>query len=103
MFLKYHGFVFMLDGRLFMADLEKLQKNEITFSIYTPIARNPLRFLFGVTSGVASNLYREPYTSKSVLGFRGNASITKADWRKATVLVPNDTELPIEAIDYLNS
>ena len=100
---KYHGFVFMLDGRLFMADLESLQKNEITFSIYTPIARNPVKFFFGVTSGVASNLYREPYTSKSVLSFHSNAKPTKSNWKTATVLPPDDNELPVEAMEYLNN
>lgn len=100
---KYHGYVFMLDGRLFMADLELMQKNEITFSIYTPIARNPVRFFFGVTSGVASNLYREPYTSKSVLDFQGTGKATKSHWKAATVLPPDDSSIPVEAMEYLNS
>ena len=100
---KYHGFVFMLDGRLFMADLEKLQKNEITFSIYTPIARNPVRFFFGVTSGVASNLYREPYTSKSVLDHLHHNKPAVSDWKRTTVLPPDSPELPVEAMEYLNA
>ena len=99
---KYHGYVFMLDGRLFMADLEKLQKNELTFSIYTPITRNPFRFLFGVTSGVASNLYREPYSSRSVLDLQHSGKPGKTDWKCATVIPPNDPSLPVEALDYLN-
>ena len=99
---KYHGFVFMLEGRLFMADLEAIQSNEITFSIYTPIARNPVKFLFGVTSGVASNLYREPYASKSVLEFRSTLKPRKSDWKAATVLPPDDERLPVEAMEYLN-
>ncbi len=99
---KYHGFVFMLDGRLFMADLEKMQCNEITFSIYTPIARNPVRFLFGVTSGVASNLYREPYSSRSVLEFKGRGPLSRDLLRKAIVLVPDDPAIPVEAIEYLD-
>ncbi|WP_170381930.1 helix-turn-helix domain-containing protein [Ruegeria atlantica] len=100
---KYHGFVFMLDGRMFMADLESLQQNEITFSIYTPIARNPVKFFFGVTSGVASNLYREPYTSKSVLDFRAPTKPAKSDWKAATVLPPDDERLPVEAMEYLDN
>lgn len=99
---KYHGYVFMLDGRLFMADLEAMQKNEITFSIYTPLARNPVKFFFGVTSGVASNLYREPYTSKSVLSFQSQSKPRKSDWKVATVLPPDDSELPVEAMEYLD-
>ena len=99
---KYHGFVFMLGGRLFMADLEKLQKNEITFSIYAPIERRPIRFFLGVTSGVASNLYRSPYTSKSVLEFRSASKAIKSDWVSATVLPPDDARLPAEAMEYLN-
>jgi transcriptional regulator with XRE-family HTH domain len=99
---KYHGYIFMLDGRLFMADLESLQRNEITFSIYTPIARNPVKFFFGVTSGVASNMYREPYTSKSVLDFRSSSKPVKSDWKAATVIPPDDESLPVEAMEYLN-
>jgi transcriptional regulator with XRE-family HTH domain len=100
---KYHGYVFMLEGRFFMADLESLQRNEITFSIYTPIARNPVRFFFGVTSGVASNLYREPYTSKSVLDLRSKSKPVKSDWKEATVVPPDDESLPVEAMEYLNA
>jgi transcriptional regulator with XRE-family HTH domain len=99
---KYHGFVFMLDGRIFMTDLEKLQKNEITFSIYTPIARNPMRFFFGVTGGVASNLYREPYVSRSVLDFMSPGLPTRAHYRHATVVTPDDPTIPVEALEYLN-
>lgn len=100
---KYHGFVFMLEGRLFMADLEKLQMNEITFSIYTPIARNPVRFFFGVTGGVASNLYREPYASRSVLEFVSAEPATREQFKLATVIAPDDPSIPVEAIEYLNS
>ncbi len=99
---KYHGYVFMLHGRMFMADLESLQRNEITFSIYTPIARNPVKLFFGVTSGVASNMYREPYTSKSVLDFRSPNTPVKVDWKAATVVPPDDESLPMEAMEYLN-
>jgi transcriptional regulator with XRE-family HTH domain len=100
---KYHGFVFMLDGRLFMADLEKMQKNEITFSIYAPIARNPVRFFFGVTGGVASNLYREPYASRSVLEYISPEPPTREQYKLATVVAPDDPSIPVEAIEYLNS
>lgn len=99
---KYHGYVFLLDGRLYLADLETKQKNEITFSIYTPIARNPFRFFFGVTSGVASNLYREPYSSRSVLEFLHSEKPKKSDWTKATVIPPDDKSLPVEALEFLN-
>jgi transcriptional regulator with XRE-family HTH domain len=100
---KYYGFVFLLEGRMFLCDLEKLQKNEITFSIYTPIARNPIRFFFGVTGGVASNLYREPYASRSVLEFVALRRGRLRDYRSATVVTPDDPSIPVEAIEYLNS
>ena len=100
---KYHGIVFLIDERLFMMDIERIQKNELTFSIYTPIARNPVRFFFGVTSGVASNLYREPYSSRSVLDFRGAVPSTKNALRRATVVTPDDPSIPAEALEYLNN
>ena len=100
---KYHGFAHMLDGRLFLVDIEKMQKNEMTFSIYAPIARNPVRFLFGVTGGVASNLYREPYSSRSVLEFLSPETATRAQYRLATVVAPDDPSIPIEAMEYLSS
>jgi transcriptional regulator with XRE-family HTH domain len=100
---KYRGFVFCLEDRLFLTDFEAVQKNELTFSIYTPIVRNPTRFMFGVTSGIAANLYREPYVSKSVLDFRSREKPTRDMMRQTTVIDINDPSLPQEARDYLKS
>ena len=100
---KYHGFVAMIDRRLYMMDLESLQRNEITFSIYTPIARNPIRLFFGVTGGVASNIYREPYASRSVLQLVSTNPPTRTEYRKATVIAPDDPSIPVEALEYLNA
>ncbi|MCR4265826.1 helix-turn-helix transcriptional regulator [Nitratireductor sp. ZSWI3] len=98
---RYHGIVFGVEQRLFLIDFEKIQRNELTFSIFAPLIRKPTRFFFGVTSGVAANLGRAPYCSKAVLDFRGDVPVSKSLVRRATVLPPDDHSIPLEASDYL--
>ena len=99
---KYHGFVFLIDDRVFMMDFEAIQKNEMTFSIYTPIIRTPLRFMFGVTTGIAANQYREPYMSKAALELLSSEAPTREHVALATVIRPDDPSIPREAAEYLS-
>lgn len=100
---KYHGLSFFIANRLFSIDFETIQKNEMTFSNLAAISRNSKKYIFGVTSGIAATMMRQPVASKVAMCYVGKGLIRKADIRRATVLSPNDTSIPKEVIIYLNS
>jgi transcriptional regulator with XRE-family HTH domain len=100
---KYHGFLFYLSDRLFSVDFESNQKNEMTFGIYAPLHRAPTRFLFGMTSGIAATMSRQPYASRVALHYSNLRLPRSYDLRRASVLSPDDSSIPTEVLDYLNS
>lgn len=97
----YNGFCFLLGDRIFMVDFEGQQQNELTFSILTPQHRRPIRFLYGLVSGVASSSYRQPFATRLTLGFADKGKIQKKHLRNATVLLPSDSSLPLEVREYM--
>lgn len=97
----YHGFCFLLGDRLFMVDFEGKQRNEITFSILTPQHRRPIRFLYGIVSGVASSSFRQPFATRMALGMVDKGTIQKKHLKNATVLLPSDQSLPLEVREYM--
>jgi len=97
----YHGFCLLLGDRLFLVDFEGKQRNEITFSILTPAHRKPIRFLFGLVTGVASSSFRQPFSTRMALGFVGKGMINRQHLRNATVLLPSDLSLPLEVREYM--
>jgi DNA-binding XRE family transcriptional regulator len=97
----YYGFCFLLGDRIFMVDFEGQQRNELTFSILTPQHRRPVRFLYGLVSGVASSSFRPPVSTRLTLGFCDKGMIRKKHLRNATVLLPSDTTLPLEVREYM--
>ena len=97
----YYGFCFLLGDRIFMVDFEGQQRNELTFSILTPQHRRPVRFLYGLVSGVASSSFRQPFSTRLTLGFCDKGMIRKKHLRNATVLLPSDTTLPLEVREYM--
>ncbi|WP_435609773.1 helix-turn-helix domain-containing protein [Pseudomonas knackmussii] len=100
---KYHGLSFLISGRIFSIDFETIQKNEITFSNLAAVSRNSKKYIFGVTSGIAATMMRQPVAAKVAMCFVGKGLIRKANIRRATVLQPNDPSIPREVIVYLNS
>jgi hypothetical protein len=100
---RYSGVVLGIAGRLYLMDFERLQANELTFSIFAPVLRKPMRFLVGVTSGIAANAGREPYCSKAVLDFRGNVKPTRDMIRRASIIPPDDPSIPLEVSQHINS
>jgi transcriptional regulator with XRE-family HTH domain len=74
---KYHGLVFPLDGRLFTIDYESVQKNEMTFGVYSSVQRNSKRFMFGLASGIAATMFRHPYATRVVLHYRRPGLLSK--------------------------
>ncbi|SAL53664.1 hypothetical protein AWB69_05657 [Caballeronia udeis] len=97
----YHGFCFLLGDRIFMIDFEGRQRNEMTFSVLTPQHRRPIRFLYGVVTGVASSSFRQPFSTRLALCFADRGSIRKKHLREATVLLPSDQSLPLEIREYM--
>lgn len=100
---KYHGLSFLISGRIFSIDFETIQKNEITFSNLAAVSRNSKKYIFGVTSGIAATMVRQPVAAKVAMCFVGKGLIRKSNIRRATVLQPNDPSIPREVIIYLNS
>jgi transcriptional regulator with XRE-family HTH domain len=100
---KYHGLSFLIANRLFSVDFETIQKNEMTFSNLAAINRNSKKYIFGVTSGIAATMMRQPVAHKVAMCFVGKGLIRKANIRRATVLSPTDSSIPKEVIIYLNS
>jgi len=98
---KYHGFTFPIEDRVFCIDFESVQKNEMTFSIFSPVQRNSKQFMFGIVSGVAATMFRQPFATRAVLHFRRPGLIGRAELEASTALDMNDASIPREARDYL--
>jgi transcriptional regulator with XRE-family HTH domain len=98
---RYHGFTFFLEGRIFAIDFEAEQKNEITFSNFAPVKRSMTRFMFGVASGIAATMFRQPFATKVALHHRHMGLIKPADLRRCTVLSPDDPSIPREVSLFL--
>lgn len=100
---KYHGFLVYLSDRLFSLDFESSQKNEMTFGIYAPLHRSPMRFLFGITSGIAATMSRQPFSSRVALHLTNSNLNRPYDLHRSNVLDPDDPTIPAEVLDYLTS
>lgn len=100
---KYHGLTFLIAGRIFSIDFETIQKNELTFSNLAAVSRNAKKYVFGVTSGIAATMVRQPVAAKVAMHFVSKGLITKAHIKRATVLSPDDPSIPKEVADYLGS
>ncbi|HEN8731807.1 MULTISPECIES: helix-turn-helix domain-containing protein [Pseudomonas] len=100
---KYHGLCFPVAGRIFAIDFETIQRNELTFSNLASVNRNSKKFIFGVTSGIAASMMRQPVAAKVAMAFVGKGLIRKTHIKRATVLSPTDPSIPKEIITYLDS
>lgn len=98
---RYHGLCVFLGDRMFLVDSERIQKNEMTFSILTPSHRNTIRLLYGLISGVAATSFRQPFATRMALDFQARGMITKKHLKNATVLDPGDNSIPPELRVYL--
>lgn len=98
---KYYGFCFPLADRLFTADFEGIQSNELTFGVYAQVKRNSKKFMFGISSGIAATVFRQPYSTKVALHYRGPGLLRREHLKDLTVLDRNDPAIPREALQYL--
>ncbi|WP_271022288.1 helix-turn-helix transcriptional regulator [Rhizobium sp. RCAM05973] len=98
---KYYGFCFPVADRLFTADFEGIQSNELTFGVYAQVKRNSKKFMFGISSGIAATVFRQPYSTKVALHFRGPGLIRREHLNSLTVMDRSDPSIPREALQYL--
>lgn len=98
---KYRGFVFPLAGRVLTVDFEGVQRNELTFGILSAVHRSSKRFMFGITSGIAATMFRQPFSTRLVLHYRRPGLLSRADLAQSTTLDMNDPSIPREAREYL--
>ena len=98
---KYYGFVFPVAGRLFTADFEGIQRNELTFGVFAPVKRNSNKFMFGISSGIAATMFRQPYSTKVALHYRAPGLLRREHLEKLTVLDRSDPTIPREALQFL--
>lgn len=100
---RYHGFVIPIEGRVFTLDFETEQKNEMTFGIYSQIQRNTKSFLLGITSGIAANMYRQPFSTRQALHYRRPGLLSREDLVRSSAMDFNDPTIPAEVREYLGN
>lgn len=98
---KYHGFTFPVEDRVFTIDFETVQRNEFTFGIFSSVQRSAKRFMFGIVSGVAATMFRQPFSTRAVLHYRRPGLLSRAELQATTTLDMNDASIPREAREYL--
>ncbi len=98
---KYYGFAFPVSERLFTVDFEGIQRNEFTFGTFVPVHRNAKLFMFGIASGIAANMFRQPYATRVALHYRGPGLIKREHIKELSVLEKNDPSIPKEALQFL--
>lgn len=98
---KYHGVCNVLEGKVFLIDAETQQHNELTFAVLTPIARLPQRLLFGLATGVAADVFREPFSTRVALTMLSGGALRPSHLRLASSLSPDDPSIPEEVRLYL--
>ena len=98
---KYHGFVLPIEKRVFTIDFESVQRNELTFGVLSAVHRNSKRFMFGITSGIAATMFRQPFATRLALHYRRPGLLTRADLMQTTTLDMNDPSIPREVREYL--
>ena len=98
---KYHGFVMPIENRIFTVDFETVQRNEMTFGIYSTVQRNTKRFMFGITSGIAATMFRQPFSTRSALQYRRPGILMREDLAASTALDMNEPSIPREIREYL--
>jgi hypothetical protein len=98
---KYQGFSFPIEDRIFTMDFETDQRNEMTFGIFSAVRRSSKRFMFGIASGIAANMLRQPFATRVVLHHRHAGLLTRQDIERSTALDMNDPSIPGEAREYL--
>ena len=86
---------------MFSIDFEGIQRNEFTFGTFVPVQRNAKKFMFGIASGIAANMFRQPYATRVALQYRGPGLLKREQLKELTVLDRNHPSIPKEALQFL--
>ena len=78
-----------------------MQRNEFTFGIFSNVQRNSKRFMFGIVSGVAATMFRQPFATRAALHYRRPGLLSRTELQSTTTLDMNDPSIPREAREYL--
>ncbi|WP_213957557.1 helix-turn-helix transcriptional regulator [Variovorax sp. dw_954] len=98
----YRGVCYLMGSRIFMADYEHRQLNEMTSTILMPQFRTPIRYMFGLLTGIAANAYGQPFSTRVAFERKSDDSvIRKAMIRQASMLLPGDPQIPGNVKRYL--
>jgi len=85
-----------------MSDYEHRQQNEMTSTILMPRFRTPIRYMFGLLTGIAATAYGQPFSTRVAFERKSDDStIRKAMIRQATMLKPSDPQIPGNVRKYL--
>ncbi|MCX5464441.1 helix-turn-helix domain-containing protein [Alcaligenes parafaecalis] len=98
----YRGVCYFLGNRLFLCDYERRQRNEITNTILMPQFRTPIKYMYGLLSGIASTAYGQPYAARAVFQKLGESQqARRAILRQAALISPDDNSIPAAIKAYL--
>lgn len=98
---KYYGYTIPIAGRLFTADFEGIQRNEITFGVFAPVRRSASKFMFGISSGISATMFRQPYSTKVALHYNGPGLLRRQHLDGISLLERNDPSIPREVLQFL--
>ncbi|MES3000296.1 MAG: helix-turn-helix transcriptional regulator [Pseudomonadota bacterium] len=100
----YRGVCYLMGNRVFMGDYEHRQLNEMTSTILMPQFRTPIRYMFGLLTGIAANTYGQPFATRVAFERKSDTSVIhKAMVRQATMLLPGDPQIPGNVRRYLGN
>lgn len=98
----YRGICYLMGNRVFMSDYERRQQNEMTSTILMPQFRTPIHYMFGLLTGIAATAYGQPFSARVAFERQSdNSSIRKSVIRQATMLSPDDRQIPKQVREYL--
>jgi hypothetical protein len=86
---KYNGLVTRSANRIFIAEHDALQHDEITLKILFHDHRSHVNFLTGLVTGTSSRPDRQPTSARIVLKYLGGTINTRTELRKCGMFVPN--------------
>jgi hypothetical protein len=98
----YLGICYLMGNRVFMCDFEHRHHNEMTSTILMPQFRTPIRYMFGLLTGIASTAYGQPFATRVAFERKDDdRSLRKSIIRQATMLEPGDARIPSDIRKYL--
>lgn len=97
----YRGVCYLMGNRVFMSDYESKQCNEITSAILMPQFRTPIRYMFGIHSGIAATAYGQAYATRVAFERISDSSrISRQLLRNAALIAPEDPSIPASVRRY---